>query len=235
MSGFFNYPWRPLESLLFLRSLVYHVTSHYSSTIIVCIPPSDQVIFFFVGLSIGLLFLGVKSWKERKRKSLPAIECFHMTSRRPYWCPKTMKRRPFWCPKPILWELNSFLMQTLSFVPINLHRCWPREWKHSIVIAINCHVSWKICLLPRLVQIPELLSGNFMISKVTPGIRNAFLLIKTNSTDRFDRTSLLGFRDLSLPLNVSPEISIRPISVYLQNPAKRACGSYGETPNLYFP
>ena len=60
------------------------------------------------------------------------IECFHMTSRRPYWCPKTMKRRPCWCPKPILWELNSFLMQTLSFVPINLHMCWPREWKHSI-------------------------------------------------------------------------------------------------------
>ena len=60
------------------------------------------------------------------------IECFHMTSRRPYWCPKTVKRRPCWCPKPILWELNSFLMQTLSFVPINLHRCWPREWKHSI-------------------------------------------------------------------------------------------------------
>ena len=60
------------------------------------------------------------------------MECFHMTSRRPYWCPKTMKRRPCWCPKPILWELNSFLMQTLSFVPINLHRCWPREWKHSI-------------------------------------------------------------------------------------------------------
>ena len=55
-----------------------------------------------------------------------------MTSRRPYWCPKTMKRRPCWCPKLILWELNSFLMQTLSFVPINLHRCWTREWKHSI-------------------------------------------------------------------------------------------------------
>ena len=29
-------------------------------------------------------------------------------------------------------ELNYFLMQTLSFVPINLHRCWPRERKHSI-------------------------------------------------------------------------------------------------------
>ena len=50
------------------------------------------------------------------------IECFHMTS-----------RRPCWCPKPVRWELNSFLMQTLSFVPINLHRCWPRERKHSNV------------------------------------------------------------------------------------------------------
>ena len=55
-----------------------------------------------------------------------------MTSRRPYWCPKTMKRRPCWCPKPVLWELNSFLTQTLSFAPINLHICWPRERKHSI-------------------------------------------------------------------------------------------------------
>ena len=61
-----------------------------------------------------------------------SIECFHMTSRRPYLCPKTMKRRPCWCFKPILWELNSFLTQTLSFVPINLHRCWSRGWKHSI-------------------------------------------------------------------------------------------------------
>ena len=43
-----------------------------------------------------------------------------------------MKRRPCWCPKTILWELNSFLMQTLPFVPINLHRCWPHEWKYSI-------------------------------------------------------------------------------------------------------
>ena len=66
-----------------------------------------------------------------------SIECFHMTSRRPYWCPKTMKRQPCWCPKPILWELNSFLMQTLSFVPINLHRCWPCEWKRSIGRLLN--------------------------------------------------------------------------------------------------
>ena len=61
-----------------------------------------------------------------------SMECFLMTSRRSYWCPKTMKWRPYWCPKPVLWELNSFLMQTLSFVPINLHICSPSEWKHSI-------------------------------------------------------------------------------------------------------
>ena len=52
---------------------------------------------------------------------LSLIECFHMTS----W-------RPYWFPKPVLRELNSFLVQTLSFVPINLHICYPREWKHSI-------------------------------------------------------------------------------------------------------
>ena len=66
-----------------------------------------------------------------------------MTSRRPYCCSKTIKRRPCWCPKPVLWELNSFLMQTLSFVPINLHRCWPREWKHSIVKQYNSVFYWK--------------------------------------------------------------------------------------------
>ena len=69
-----------------------------------------------------------------------SIECFHMTTRQPYWCPKTMKRQPCWCPKPILWELNSFLMQTLSFVATNLHRCWPREWKHSIDPRDECKV-----------------------------------------------------------------------------------------------
>ena len=59
-----------------------------------------------------------------------AIECFHMTSRRPYWC-----------HKPILWTLNSFLMQTISFVPINLHRCWPREWKSSIQFVLQQNKS----------------------------------------------------------------------------------------------
>ena len=37
------------------------------------------------------------------------LECFHVTSRRPYWCSKTMKRRPCWCPKLILFSyVNAF-------------------------------------------------------------------------------------------------------------------------------
>ena len=37
------------------------------------------------------------------------IECFHITSQRPCWCPKTKKWRPCWYPNLNLWELNSFL------------------------------------------------------------------------------------------------------------------------------
>ena len=43
------------------------------------------------------------------------IECFHVTSRRPCWCPQTKKRRPCWCPQIVLWELNSILLLTFSF------------------------------------------------------------------------------------------------------------------------
>ena len=46
-----------------------------------------------------------------------------------------------WRPELILWELNSFLMQTLSFVPINLHRCWLREWKRPIRGSIKCQMQ----------------------------------------------------------------------------------------------
>ena len=84
-----------------------------------------------------------------------AIECFYVTSRQPYWCPKTMKRWPCWCPKPVLWGLNSSVMQTLSFVPINLHRCWPREWKHSIGLlskttSLHVHHAFLYISLPLL-------------------------------------------------------------------------------------
>ena len=74
-----------------------------------------------------------------------SIECFYVMSRRPYWCPKTMEQRPCWCAKPVVWELSSFVLQTLSFVPITLHRCWPREWKHTIVLLMS---SLSFCSIP---------------------------------------------------------------------------------------
>ena len=50
-----------------------------------------------------------KTWI--KRHSLQPVRLtMHMTSRWPYWCPKTMKWRPYW----------TFFMQKNSFVPINL-------------------------------------------------------------------------------------------------------------------
>ena len=78
-------------------------------------------------LSINLQSCWPRAWKH-------FIECFHMTSGGHIGVPfKTIKRRPCWCPKPLMWELNSFLMQTFSLVPINLHRCQPCEWKRFIV------------------------------------------------------------------------------------------------------
>ena len=61
-----------------------------------------------------------------------------------HWCPKTMKWRSCWCSKPILWEVNSFLMLTLSFVLINLRGCGPREWKRFVwKIKVSYHISGK--------------------------------------------------------------------------------------------
>lgn len=43
-------------------------------------------------------------------KTVRTDECFHVTS-----------RQPFWSPKPILWKLNFFLMLTLSFTYIHTY------------------------------------------------------------------------------------------------------------------
>ena len=89
-----------------------------------------------------LPFVPVNLHRCCPRKWKRSIVCFHMTSWRPYLCPKTMKRWPCLCPKLVLGELNSFLMQTLSFVPVNLRRCCPREWKrftgHFLVALSLC-------------------------------------------------------------------------------------------------
>ena len=92
----------------------------------------------FMGKSLDHSSCRIKLWQR--------IERFHMTSRRPCWCSE-----PGW---ENVWELKSFLMQTLRFVPINLHRCWPRVWKHSckknlkfaIVILLTAYTAWLLDL-----------------------------------------------------------------------------------------
>ena len=65
------------------------------------------------------------------------IECFHMTSRRPYWCPKTMKQWLCWCPKSVLWELNSFLTQ-MDFFCSNKFAERLATWvKRSISVSLH--------------------------------------------------------------------------------------------------
>ena len=54
-----------------------------------------------------------------------------MTSRRPYVCTKQWLGGHV-CVQTILWELNSFHMLKLSFIPSNLQSCWPRDWKRAI-------------------------------------------------------------------------------------------------------
>ena len=51
-------------------------------------------------------------------------------------------RRPCWCPQLILRELNSILMQTLSFVFMEKHVHWSHEWKRPIA---NHEVNARTC------------------------------------------------------------------------------------------
>ena len=90
-------------------------------------------LFQFCAVAVAVAVHTILDIFSCRRQKFSGVVWFYMTSRRPYCYPKTTKRRPCWFPKPVLWKLSFFLMQTLSFVPINLHRCWPREWKHSIV------------------------------------------------------------------------------------------------------
>ena len=84
----------------------------------------------------------------------------HMTSRRPYWFSKTMKRRPCWWSKQILWGWTLFLCKKFFFVPVNLHRCWPREWIRSIIHApFSREFWWGYCLLLCQLFPCELLTG----------------------------------------------------------------------------
>ena len=56
------------------------------------------------------------------------LELFHLTSRNVtsvILVSQNNETAAILVPKPVLWEL----CKKLFFLPINLHICWPREWK----------------------------------------------------------------------------------------------------------
>ena len=81
-----------------------------------------QAFFFFSNNSnIKILARRSSFFDPTRHQPYAQKERFHMTS-----------QLPCWCSKPVLWGVVSFLRQTLSFVPINLHRRWSRKWKYFI-------------------------------------------------------------------------------------------------------
>ena len=60
-----------------------------------------------------------------------AIDRFHMTSRG-HICVQNNESAAIFVYKKNLWELNSFHMLKLSFIPSNFQSCWPRDWKRAI-------------------------------------------------------------------------------------------------------
>ena len=79
-----------------------------------------------------------------------SIVRFDMTSRRLYLCTKQWIGGHVCVQKKILWELNSFHMLKLSFIPSNLQSscCWPRDWKRSMKQPLfkNTVLPPKVCM-----------------------------------------------------------------------------------------
>ena len=79
-----------------------------------------------------------------------SIVRFHVTSRRPYLGTKQWIGGHVCVQKKILWELNSFHMLKLSFIPSNLQSscCWPRDWKRSMKQPLfkNTVLPPKVCM-----------------------------------------------------------------------------------------
>ena len=80
--------------------------------------PEKESIYHF--LHTYLRVLGRGSLNENYDQNLENLDCFRVTSRPPCLFANTIKRRPCWCAKPILWQLNFFLRQKLSFVQIGI-------------------------------------------------------------------------------------------------------------------
>ena len=73
--------------------------------------------------------------------NLSGIECFHMTSRRPYWCSKQWNGGHVGAPNQFSGSWTPFLSYANAFFcSKNLHRFWSREWKHSTLYSENTSI-----------------------------------------------------------------------------------------------
>ena len=58
-----------------------------------------------------------KKWIRVASNFIALIERFHVTSRRPYWCSKTIKRRPCWCSNQSSGSWSLFLCKHFPLFP----------------------------------------------------------------------------------------------------------------------
>ena len=75
-----------------------------------------------------------------------------------------MTRRPYWCSKQIVWELDSFLMEKIFFVPINFGLSIRAFREHEALVSsrVACKAKMHdyIMLMESLGFVCGLLLGN---------------------------------------------------------------------------
>ena len=121
-----------------------------------------------------------------------------MTSRRPYWCSKTMKRRPCWCTKKILGELNSFLVPTQSII----HPLSQKVNMQYIEVLHNAHPKRNIGSAKRN-KPSEVKSGT---STFAPSLTTAIIFRRAGSHDLHRK------RGLHLPMGEDKLVKVQGCS-----------------------
>ena len=105
----------------------------------------------FKWYALYFLFSANQPYLKRSKRSMPSLAIFFL-----HHGHSAPKRHGGHIGVPKQWiggyvgvpNKSSFLMQTPSFVPINLHRYWPREWKHSILYTLNMTLNrWTVVTL----------------------------------------------------------------------------------------
>ena len=115
-----------------------------------------------------------------------------MTSRRPYWCPKQRNGGHVGVPNQSCGSWTLFLCKRFL-----LHRCWPREWKHSIIRYSMNNNGIKLEQVVHTHR-PELLADKVCFSKSQSSLLNINFRV-----GRF-QSSILLIREFKIPRRRRP-------------------------------